>query len=83
MASVWSKIGRWLDNLLGGSGQPPGVDQARIDEAIAMIQSAVDQEEAEREVRKLRVSELSDERRKVLAERLARLLKQKEEMPKD
>ena len=48
-----------------------------------MIQSAVDQEEAEREVRKLRVSELSDERRKILAERLARLLKQKEEMPKD
>ena len=74
MASFWVRLGRWFDSVLGGS-QDDGVEQARVDEAIYLIQSAIDQEQRDRSVKKLKISDLSPERQTALAQDLQRLLK--------
>ncbi len=75
MASFWVRLGRWIDSLLGGENHEEGVDQARVDEAIYLIQSAIEQEQRDRAAKKLKVTDLSPERQAALAESLQRLLK--------
>lgn len=76
MASFWEKFGRWLDAVLGGGGgRGDGVDPAKVDAAIRLIQTAVEDEQRERQVRKLRVADLPPERQEQLAKELANLLK--------
>lgn len=75
MASVWVRLGRWLDAVFGGAGQNNEIDQAQVDEAITLIQTAIDQEQRERSVKKLKISDLSPERQSALAQELQRLLK--------
>lgn len=75
MASVWEKIGRWLDGVFGGGEKPGDVDPAKVDEAIRLIQSTVEDEQRERQVRKLKVADLGPERQEQLANELANLLK--------
>jgi len=77
MASFWVRLGRWFDTVLGGAGHDDGVEQAQVDEAISLIQSAIDQEQRDRSAKKLKISDLSPERQSVLAEDLQRLLKKK------
>jgi uncharacterized membrane protein YebE (DUF533 family) len=73
--SVWTRMGRWLDSFFGGAEHSPELDPARVDAAIRLIQGAVDDEERARQARKLKVSDLNDERQSQLAQELARLLK--------
>jgi hypothetical protein len=75
--SFWVRLGRWLDRVFGGGGdRHPEVDPARVDTAIKLIQGAVDEQQREQQVRKLKVSELDPARQEALAQELARLLKQ-------
>jgi len=73
--SVWTRMGRWLDSFFGGSDPVPELDQGRVDAAIRLIQGAVDDEERARQARKLKVSDLNDERQSQLAQELADLLR--------
>ena len=73
--SVWTRMGRWLDSFFGGAEQIPELDPARVDAAIRLIQGAVDDEERARQARKLKVSDLNDERQTQLAHELAQLLR--------
>lgn len=75
MASFWGRLARWIDSVLGSGSHDDGVDQARVDEAIHLIQSALDQEQSERSGKKLKVSDLSPARQASLAQELHRLLK--------
>lgn len=76
MASFWLRIGHWLDLLLGGSNDRPNdLDPTRVEAAIRLIQATVEDEQRERQVRQLRVSELGPERQAQLANELANLLK--------
>jgi hypothetical protein len=72
--SIWRSIGQWLDNFFGGSDRPGSVDPSRVDAAIRLIQDAVDDEQRDRQARKLRVSDLNDARQAQLAGELRRLL---------
>ncbi len=79
MASFWSKVMRALDQLLGepALGQDE-MDPDLVEEAIRRIQAHVDEDRRGRNVKRLRISELSPEHRAQLAEELAGLLKQRE-----
>ncbi len=78
MASFWSKIVRALDQFLGDP--PPGqgdLDPAVVEEAVRIIQANVDADRKDQSVRRLRVSDLSPERRAKLASELAQLLRER------
>lgn len=76
MASFWAKVGRWLDSVLGGSGaRGDDVDPAKVDAAIRLIQATVEEEQRERQTRRLRVADLPPERQAQLANELAHLLR--------
>ncbi len=76
MASFWEKVGRWLDSVLGGTGgRGDDVDPAKVDAAIRLIQAAIEDEQRDRQVRKLRVADLPPERQAQLANELANLLR--------
>ncbi len=76
MASFWARLGRWLDQVLGGSGDPADeVDPAKVEAAIQLIQSTVEEEQRERQVRKLKVADLDPEKQARLANELSNLLK--------
>ena len=77
--SFWGRVVRWLDGVFGGGGDSPAdVDPTRVDAAIRLIQSAVEDEQRARQVRKLRVTDLDEERQASLARELAQLLKKPE-----
>lgn len=76
MASFWERVGHWLDAVLGGGGdKPDDVEPAKVDAAIQLIQTTVEEEQRERQVRKLKVADLAPERRAQLANELANLLR--------
>jgi hypothetical protein len=78
--SFWGRVVRWLDGVFGGGPESPAsVDPSRVDAAIRLIQSAVEDEQRARQVRKLRVTDLDEERQASLARELAQLLKKPEE----
>jgi len=80
MASFWARVGRWLDGVLGGGADRPGdVDPTKVDEAVRLIQGAVEDEQRARQVRKLKVADLGAERQAQLANELANLLKKPSE----
>ena len=72
--SFWRNLGQWLDNLFGGGERPHEVDPSRVDQAIRLIQGAIDDEQRDRQARRLRVSDLNEERQTQLASELKRLL---------
>ncbi len=78
MASFWSKIVRALDQFLG---DPPlgqsDLDPAVVEEAVRIIQANVDADRKDQVVRRLRVSDLTPERRAKLASELAQLLRER------
>ncbi len=78
MASFWSKVTRILDQILG---DPPltqsDMDPALVEEAVRLIQTHVDADSRERLTKRVRVSDLSPERRAKLASELAQLLKER------
>lgn len=77
--SFWGRVVRWLDGVFGGGGDGTAdVDPTRVDAAIRLIQSAVEDEQRARQVRKLRVTDLDEERQASLARELAELLKKPE-----
>ncbi|HEX5418108.1 MAG TPA: hypothetical protein VFZ25_20830 [Chloroflexota bacterium] len=73
--SFWSQIGRWIDSVFGTGDPPTDVAPEKIEAAIQLIQSAVEDEQRTRQVRKLRVEDLSPERRELLARELSQVLK--------
>ena len=73
--SFWSRIGRWVDTVFGTGDPPTDVEPERIEAAIQLIQSAVEDEQRARQVRKLRVEDLSPERQELLARELAQVLR--------
>jgi len=76
MASFWARVGRWLDAVLGGGGErAEDVDPAKVEAAIRLIQTTVEEEQRERQVRKLKVADLGPERQAQLANELSNLLK--------
>jgi DNA replicative helicase MCM subunit Mcm2 (Cdc46/Mcm family) len=76
MASFWANIGRWLDSVLGAGGnRSDDVDPAKVEAAIHLIQTTIEEEQRQRQVRKLRVSDLEPERQAQLANELAHLLR--------
>ena len=77
--TFWGRMVRWLDGFFGGgTDRPADVDPARVDAAIRLIQNAVDDEQRARQVRKLRVTDLDEDRQASLARELADLLKKPE-----
>ncbi len=77
--SFWDNVVRWLDGFFGGSADRAGdVDPARVDAAIRLIQNAIDDEQRERQVRKLKVVDLAEERQAELARQLSELLRKPE-----
>lgn len=72
--SFWSQIGRWIDSAFGGGDPPSEVEPAKIEAAVQLIQAAVEEEQRTRQVRKLRVEDLSPERQETLARELAQIL---------
>lgn len=78
--SFWSNLIHSLDRLLG-EPEPDygGMDPALVEEAIRLIQNEVDADRDVRTVKRLRVSDLSPERRQQLALQLAKLLKERKE----
>jgi hypothetical protein len=77
--SFWRNVGQWLDNLFGGRDRPHEVDPSHVDQAIRLIQGALDDEQRERQVRKLRLSDLNETRQAELASQLRELLAKQEE----
>ncbi|MGH2461517.1 MAG: hypothetical protein ACRDIY_21895 [Chloroflexota bacterium] len=76
MASFWASVGRWLDTVLGGGGEKSDdVDPAKVEAAIQLIQTTIEEEQRERQVRKLKVADLGPERQAQLANELSSLLK--------
>ncbi len=76
MASFWARVGRWLDSVLGGAGgRGDDVDPAKVDAAIRLIQATIEEEQRERQMRRLRVADLPPERQAQLANELANLLR--------
>lgn len=76
MSSFWSKIARAIDRVL--SDPPIGqsdLDGPIVEEAVRIIQSHVDADRQSRVVKRLRISDLSPERRAQLTAELAQLLK--------
>jgi hypothetical protein len=72
--TFWQRLGRWLDNLLGGPDRASEVDPSRVDAAIRLIQSTVEDQQRQQRVRRLRVSELDEEHQERLANELRELL---------
>ncbi len=80
MASLWSRFVRFVDHVLGEPpAGPSDVDPAVVEEAIRLIQSHVDSERQIRQIRRLRVNDLSPEHRAQLAVELSRLLRERQE----
>lgn len=73
--SFWMRIGRWFDTVFGGGETSGDVEPEKIDAAIQLIQAAIEDEQRNRQVRRLRVEDLPPERQEELAQELARLLK--------
>lgn len=73
--AFWSQIGRWFDSVFGTGDPPTDVEPERIEAAIQLIQSAVEDEQRARQVRRLRVEDLSPERRELLTQELAQVLR--------
>lgn len=73
--SFWMRIGRWFDAVFGGGDPPNEVESEKIDAAIQLIQSAIEDEQRNRRIRRLRIEDLPPERQEALTEELARLLK--------
>lgn len=76
--SFWTRLINSIDRLLG-EPEPDynGMDPEFVEEAIRTIQKQVEADEGERSVRRLRVSDLSPERRQELRVQLARLIKER------
>ena len=76
--SFWSRVIHSIDRLLG-EPEPDynGMDPEFVEEAIRLIQNQIDAEGGEREVRRLKVNDLSPERRGELREQLARLVQER------
>ena len=72
--SFWQRFGRWIDNVLGGADHATDVDPSRVDAAIRLIQSTLEDQQREQQVRRLRVSDLDDTRQAQLANELRHLL---------
>ena len=72
--TFWQRMGRWLDNLLGGPDHSTDVDPTRIDAAIKLIQTTIDEQQREQQVRRLNVSDLDESRQNRLANELRELL---------
>jgi hypothetical protein len=64
--SVWERIGRWVDSVFGGE-RSDEVEPTKVEAAIRLIQSTIEDEQRSLQVRRLRVSELSAETRARLA----------------
>jgi hypothetical protein len=77
--SFWTRILTGLDRILG-EPEPDynGMDPEFVEEAIRTIQKQIEADENEREVRRLRVRDLSPERRQELRDQLARLIRERE-----
>jgi len=72
--TFWQRVGRWLDNLLGGPDHSSDVDQSQVDAAIRLIQSKLDEQQREQQVRRVKVSDLDEARQAELANQLRELL---------
>ncbi len=72
--NFWQRLGRWIDNVLGGTDHTSDVDPSRVDAAIRLIQSTLEDQQREQQVRKLRVSDLDDAHQARLAKELQQLL---------
>lgn len=72
--TFWQRVGRWLDNVLGGPDHSMEVDPKRIDAAIRLIQTTIDEQQREQQVRRLKVSDLDETRQARLANELRELL---------
>lgn len=75
MASFWATVGRWLDAVLGGGEKSEDVDPAKVEAAIHLIQTRVEEEQRERQVRKIKVADLGPDRQAQLANELSNLLR--------
>jgi hypothetical protein len=72
--TFWQRVGRWLDQVLGGPDRSSEVDPSRVDQAIRLIQSAIEDQQREQRVRRLRVSDLDEAHQAQLAIQLRQLL---------
>ena len=72
--SFWSRIGQWFDSIFGAGDPPTEVEPTKIEAAIQLIQSAVEDEQRTRQVRRLRVEDLPAERQQALARELKQIL---------
>jgi hypothetical protein len=77
--SFWTNLAHKLDRLLG-EPEPDynGMDPDLVEEAVRLIQTQMDADRGDKTTRRLRVSDLSPERRQELTAQLARLVKERE-----
>jgi hypothetical protein len=72
--TFWQRVGRWLDLVLGGPDHSSEIDSSRVDTAIRLIQSTIEDQQREQQVRRLRVSDLDEAHQAQLASQLQQLL---------